>query len=190
MNVDEGLNGHSEVYFEWQWDTFLAPHSAYSIFSLHIEGNTRSLEIQVFALLRYFRQAMSRYNSTTQDSVAVVGHYTVYTGRHGRAMLVPYYHGEANEQSPAQREVAAPTGFRRETGLGYSGKLVNRTRKMVLNVYDLVYGCRRRIKNGTSIRRVITPHQFFFNFHFEILPGYFPHSYRLPKCISLRTSAS
>lgn len=69
---------------------------------------------------------MSRWNNTAEDSASVVGHYTVWTGRHGRAMLVPYYHGEANEQSAAQRAEAAATGFRRETGLGYSGKLVNR----------------------------------------------------------------
>lgn len=42
--------------------------------------------------------------------------YTIWTGRHGRAMLVPYYHGQANELYSSME--------RYESGLGYSGKLV------------------------------------------------------------------
>jgi len=65
-----------------------------------------------------------------EDSAVTEGTYYVWTGRHGRAYLVPYYHGEANEQSADQRSVMSSSGspmsagFRRETGLGYSGKLV------------------------------------------------------------------
>jgi hypothetical protein len=64
-----------------------------------------------------------------EDSSVTEATYYIMTGRHGRAYLVPYYHGEANEQSESQRAVMSSgspmsPGFRRETGLGYSGKLV------------------------------------------------------------------
>jgi len=75
-------------------------------------------------------RTIGRWNSTGEDSAVSEGGYTLFTGRHGRAYLVPYYHGNANEQSPSQRAVTRAAespmsaGFRRETGLGYSGKLV------------------------------------------------------------------
>jgi hypothetical protein len=55
-------------------------------------------------------------NNTEEDSPVTTGEYTIWTGRHGRAMLVPYYHGQANEQKHRVN--------RYETGAGYSGKLV------------------------------------------------------------------
>ena len=76
-------------------------------------------------------QTMSRWEGNDDENSAITtATYTIWTGRHGRAMLVPYYHGEANVQSAAQRGIMRPdaspmsTAFRRETGLGYSGKMV------------------------------------------------------------------
>jgi len=62
-------------------------------------------------------RTMGRGNNTLEDSAVTQGNYSIWTGRHGRAMLVPYYHGQANEQDKS-------LNHRYETGLGYSGKLV------------------------------------------------------------------
>ena len=76
-------------------------------------------------------KVFGRQNRSEEDSAILSTNYSVWTGRHGRAILVPFYHGEANELSvPYVQEVAKDTGggnttgYRREVGLGFSGKLV------------------------------------------------------------------
>ena len=76
-------------------------------------------------------KVFGRQNQSAEDSAILSASYSVWTGRHGRAILVPFYHGEANELSvPYVQEVAKDTGggntsgYRREVGLGFSGKLV------------------------------------------------------------------